>query len=95
MPTEPLRVSSASLSSLADFPPQKAAVDCGSAPSTLASKKASSPTLFASRLTWAESRTRLPRSGFASITYVLRPYQLVRARRLNLPEGHNTPRRVL
>ena len=34
-------------------------------------------------------------SGFASITYVLRPYQLVRARRLNLPEGHNTPRRVL
>ncbi|MCA0175730.1 MAG: respiratory nitrate reductase subunit gamma [Proteobacteria bacterium] len=34
-------------------------------------------------------------SGFASITYLLRPYQLMRARRLNLPEGHNTPRRVL
>ena len=34
-------------------------------------------------------------SGFASIGYILRPYQLVRARRLNLPAGHNTPRRVL
>jgi nitrate reductase gamma subunit len=30
-------------------------------------------------------------SGFASIAYVFRPYQLVRARRLNLPPGHNTP----
>ncbi|HMX11962.1 MAG TPA: respiratory nitrate reductase subunit gamma [Burkholderiaceae bacterium] len=34
-------------------------------------------------------------SGFASVGYLLRPYQLVRARRLNLPAGHNTPRRVL
>jgi nitrate reductase gamma subunit len=34
-------------------------------------------------------------SGFASLGYVLRPYQLVRARRLNLPAGHNTPRRVI
>jgi nitrate reductase gamma subunit len=34
-------------------------------------------------------------SGFASIVYLLRPYQLVRSRRLNLPTGHNTPRRVL
>ncbi len=30
-------------------------------------------------------------SGFALIGYVFRPYQLVRARRLNLPAGHNTP----
>jgi len=30
-------------------------------------------------------------SGLASIAYVLRPYQVVRSRRLNLPEGHNTP----
>ena len=30
-------------------------------------------------------------SGFASIAYVFRPYQLVRSRRLNLPSGHNTP----
>ena len=30
-------------------------------------------------------------SGFASIAYVFRPYQLVRSRRLNLPGGHNTP----
>jgi nitrate reductase gamma subunit len=34
-------------------------------------------------------------SGFASVGYLLRPYQLVRSRRLNLPAGHNTPRRVL
>jgi nitrate reductase gamma subunit len=34
-------------------------------------------------------------SGFATIAYVFRPYQLVRGRRLNLPAGHNTPRRVL
>ncbi len=34
-------------------------------------------------------------SGFATLAYVLRPYQLVRARRLNLPDGHNTPRRLL
>jgi nitrate reductase gamma subunit len=30
-------------------------------------------------------------SGFATIAYVFRPYQIVRARRLNLPFGHNTP----
>lgn len=34
-------------------------------------------------------------SGLASVTYLFRPYQLVRSRRLNLPPGHNTPRRVL
>jgi nitrate reductase gamma subunit len=30
-------------------------------------------------------------SGFGTLAYVLRPYQLVRARRLNLPAGHNQP----
>ncbi len=30
-------------------------------------------------------------SGFASIFYVLRPYQVVRARRLNVPAGQNLP----
>jgi nitrate reductase gamma subunit len=30
-------------------------------------------------------------SGFASIFYLLRPYQVARARRLNLPPGHNLP----
>ncbi len=30
-------------------------------------------------------------SGFATLAYVLRPYQLVRARRLNLPKGHLQP----
>ena len=30
-------------------------------------------------------------SGFGSLAYLFRPYQLVRARRLNLPPGHNTP----
>ncbi len=30
-------------------------------------------------------------SGFASIFYVLRPYQVSRALRLNLPAGHNLP----
>jgi len=30
-------------------------------------------------------------SGFASVAYLLRPYQVVRSRRLNLPPGHNTP----
>jgi nitrate reductase gamma subunit len=30
-------------------------------------------------------------SGFASVAYLFRPYQLVRSRRLNLPAGHNTP----
>jgi nitrate reductase gamma subunit len=34
-------------------------------------------------------------SGFGSVAYLFRPYQLVRSRRLNLPVGHNTPRRVL
>lgn len=32
-------------------------------------------------------------SGLASLAYLLRPYQLVRARRLNLPAGHSAPRR--
>lgn len=32
-------------------------------------------------------------SGFASVTYLLRPYQVVRARRLNVPAGRNLPRR--
>ncbi len=32
-------------------------------------------------------------SGFASVTYLARPYQVVRARRLNVPAGHNVPRR--
>jgi len=32
-------------------------------------------------------------SGFASVLYLLRPYQIVRSRRLNLPEGHNSPQR--
>jgi len=31
-------------------------------------------------------------SGFASVTYLMRPYQVVRSRRLNLPAGHNLPR---
>jgi nitrate reductase gamma subunit len=30
-------------------------------------------------------------SGLASLLYLLRPYQLVRARRLNVPPGHNLP----
>ncbi|WP_313076962.1 respiratory nitrate reductase subunit gamma [Melaminivora sp.] len=30
-------------------------------------------------------------SGFASIFYVLRPYQVVRSRRLNVPPGQNLP----
>jgi len=32
-------------------------------------------------------------SGFASVAYLMRPYQVVRSRRLNLPAGHNMPRR--
>jgi len=32
-------------------------------------------------------------SGFGTLAYVLRPYQLVRARRLTLPQGHNRPSR--
>ncbi|MFN0164236.1 MAG: respiratory nitrate reductase subunit gamma [Burkholderiales bacterium] len=34
-------------------------------------------------------------SGFASVSYLFRPYQIVRSRRLNLPPGHDMPRRVL
>ena len=34
-------------------------------------------------------------SGFGTLAYVLRPYQLVRARRLNVPPGHDRPRRSL
>lgn len=30
-------------------------------------------------------------SGFASIAYIFRPYQMVRARRLNVPAGQNLP----
>ena len=30
-------------------------------------------------------------SGFASLSYLVRPYQIVRSRRLNLPPGHNQP----
>ena len=32
-------------------------------------------------------------SGFASVGYLVRPYQVVRSRRLNLPAGHNLPPR--
>ena len=32
-------------------------------------------------------------SGFGTLAYVLRPYQLVRARRMNLPADHNQPAR--
>lgn len=32
-------------------------------------------------------------SGFGAIGYLVRPYQVVRARRLNMPAGHNQPRR--
>jgi nitrate reductase gamma subunit len=31
-------------------------------------------------------------SGFATLAYFVRPYQVVRSRRLNLPPGHNQPR---
>ena len=34
-------------------------------------------------------------SGLASVAYVLRPYQVVRSRRLNLPAGHLAPQRTL
>jgi len=30
-------------------------------------------------------------SGFATVTFLFRPHQIVRSRRLNLPPGHNTP----
>lgn len=32
-------------------------------------------------------------SGFGAAAYLVRPYQVVRARRLNVPAGHNQPRR--
>ena len=32
-------------------------------------------------------------SGFAAASYLIRPYQVVRSRRLNVPAGHNQPRR--
>ncbi len=32
-------------------------------------------------------------SGFGTVAYLFRPYQVVRARRLNVPAGHNQPRR--
>jgi nitrate reductase gamma subunit len=34
-------------------------------------------------------------SGFGTLAYAVRPYQLVRARRLNLPAGHLRPQRGL
>ena len=34
-------------------------------------------------------------SGFATVAYLLRPHQLVRSRRLNLPAGHDQPRASL
>jgi len=30
-------------------------------------------------------------SGFGTLAYLIRPYQMVRSRRLNLPPGHNQP----
>ena len=33
-------------------------------------------------------------SGLATLAYVLRPYQVVRSRRLNVPSGQNQPRRT-
>jgi len=33
-------------------------------------------------------------SGFATVAYLFRPYQLVRSRRLNLPAGHEPTRRA-
>jgi nitrate reductase gamma subunit len=30
-------------------------------------------------------------SGFATLSYLVRPYQVVRSRRLNVPAGHNQP----
>jgi nitrate reductase gamma subunit len=32
-------------------------------------------------------------SGFAAVGYLFRPYQVVRSRRLKLPQGHNQPPR--
>ncbi|MDE2398553.1 MAG: respiratory nitrate reductase subunit gamma [Burkholderiales bacterium] len=33
-------------------------------------------------------------SGFGSVAYLFRPYQIVRSRRLNLPDPHNPPQRA-
>ena len=33
-------------------------------------------------------------SGFGSVAYLFRPYQVVRSRRLNVPAGHNQPHRT-
>jgi nitrate reductase gamma subunit len=33
-------------------------------------------------------------SGFGTVAYLFRPYQVMRARRLNVPAGQNQPRRV-
>jgi nitrate reductase gamma subunit len=33
-------------------------------------------------------------SGFATVTYLFRPFQVVRSRRLNVPSGQNQPRRA-
>jgi nitrate reductase gamma subunit len=32
-------------------------------------------------------------SGFATVAFLFRPHQVVRSRRLNVPVGHNQPRR--
>ena len=32
-------------------------------------------------------------SGFATVGFLFRPHQVVRSRRLNVPAGHNQPRR--
>lgn len=32
-------------------------------------------------------------SGFGTLAYIVRPYQLVRSRRISLPPGHNAPQR--
>jgi len=32
-------------------------------------------------------------SGFGTLAYVFRPYQVVRSRRLNVPAGQNQPRK--
>ncbi len=34
-------------------------------------------------------------SGFGTLAYVVRPYQVVRTRRLNLPDGHQQPQRLV
>jgi nitrate reductase gamma subunit len=34
-------------------------------------------------------------SGFGTLAYAVRPYQLVRSRRMNLPAGHLVPQRGL